>query len=358
VLFPNGHAGGLGVAELRRFEQDPSRGRIAPMLQNVFLLLAGLVLLVTGGDWFVGASVRLAELLRLPKIVVGTTLVSLATTLPELVVSITAGVKGESGLAVGNAVGSCVCNIGLILGASAALKHVDVHPPALRRPLTAMVLFGLLLFVLTLGLVLRRWQGLLLTGLGLGYFAWDFLEHSRNRKPAEQKEAAEIERAITGRFRWLRTPWGAACQFAGGAGVVVLGSRLLVDGAVNIAGGLGIRPIVIGLTVVAIGTSLPELVTALTSSRKNVSDLSVGNVLGANIANLTIIVGVAAALHEVRMDRATQAFNFPALLASMLLFLYVILTGNRVTRRQGVLLLGAYALYIAAIAVIGMHSRF
>ena len=120
------------------------------MLHDTLLLLGGLVLIVKGGDTFVAAAVRIAEFLRLPPVVIGSTLVSLATTTPELVVSIMSGAKGESGLAVGNAVGSVICNIGLILGVTAAIKHVDVHPRVLRTPLFAMFAAGLVLFIMTL----------------------------------------------------------------------------------------------------------------------------------------------------------------------------------------------------------------
>lgn len=327
------------------------------MIATIGFFLAGLLLIFKGGDWFVAASVRLAERLRLPRVVVGTTLVSLATTSPELVVSLTAGLKKESGLAVGNAVGSCICNIGLILGASAAFKHIDVHPPALRRPITAMFVFGLLLFVMTRDQMLQRWQGALLIVLGLAYFAWDFFQHGRDSVPADVMEAETIEKDIAARFGWFHTFWGTVAQFLGGTALVVLGSRFLVDSAVNVAASLGIRPIVIGTTVIAAGTSLPELITAFTSSRRNVSDLSVGNILGANIANLTIVVGAAAALQEVHLDRATQVFNFPALLASMVLFLYVVLTENRVTRRQGILLLVAYGVYLLTITSIAALGK-
>ncbi len=324
---------------------------------QLLLLILGLALIILGGDLFVSAAVRIAELLRMPRVVIGSTLVSLATTSPELVVSITAGAKGESGLAVGNALGSCVCNIGLILGLTAALKHIDVHPPALRVPLVAMLLFGLLLMVMTTDLVLSRWQGVSLVVLGAGYFIYDFVRHSRDTRPADIAEATAIEREVKARFAWLKTKWGTAIQFLFGAGIVVFGSRLLVDAAVNIAGTLGIPSMVIGLTVVAVGTSLPELITAVTSSRRNVSDIAVGNIVGANIANLSLVVGTAAALHEVDMDRATQLLNFPALLVSMVLLLYVLLTENRVTRRQGVLLLVFYAVYLAAVVGLAVFRR-
>jgi cation:H+ antiporter len=323
------------------------------MVTSTLLLIAGLALIIQGGNLFVAAAVRVAEFLRMPRVVVGSTLVSLATTTPELVVSIMSGVKGESSLAVGNAVGSCICNIGLILGVTATLKQVEVHPAALRSPLLAMFGFGILLFVMTLDLTLSRWQGVVLLAGGLGYFAGDFWEHWRQKKPAEEKEATAIKQEVAASGRgWFQTRAGTTVQFTGGAAIVVLGSKLLVDGAVNVAGGLGVPIIIIGLTVVAVGTSLPELITAITSSRQSVSDLAVGNVLGANIANLSLIVGTAAVIQEVRIDRLTQVFNFPALLGIMALLLWMLLTDRRVTRHEGTVLLGCYALYVAALVAL------
>lgn len=324
------------------------------MLWQTFLLLIGLALIIKGGDLFVTASVRIAELLRLPRIVIGSTLVSLATTSPEMVVSIMSGLKGEPGLAVGNAIGSCICNIGLILGTMAVLKHIDVHPPALRVALWSMFGAGALVFLMTLDLQLSRLQGLVLLALGIAYFIFDFIRHERHPKPGETAEARIIEQEMVSRYSWLHTKWGTGIQFGAGAVMVVFGSRLLVDSAVAIAESIGIPSIVIGLTVVAVGTSLPELVTAITSSRQNVSDLAVGNILGANIANLTLIVGTAGALSEMTMARATQLFNFPALLIAMLLLLYAILSEKRVTRKEGVGLLTFYGLYIAGVVLIAV----
>jgi cation:H+ antiporter len=321
------------------------------MLIDFLMLLGGLALIVKGGDFFVAAAIRLAEFLRMPRVVIGSTLVSLATTTPELVVSIMAGLRGEAGLAVGNAVGSCICNIGLILGVTAAIKHVDVHFRALRAPLMAMFGFGVLLFLMSLDLSLSRWQGALLILGGVSYFGWDFWRHWRNREPGTAAEAAVIKtEKAAARWAWVETKTGTVVQFLFGAGVVVAGSRLLVEGAVATAGRMGVSPIVIGLTVVAVGTSLPELVTAVTSSRKSVSDLAVGNVLGANIANLTFIVGAAAIIQSVGMDRLTQLFNFPAMLGIMSLLFWLLLTDRRVTRREGALLLTVYAAYLAALS--------
>ncbi len=323
------------------------------MLNELLMLAGGLALIIKGGDFFVAAAIRLAEFLQMPRVVIGSTLVSLATTTPELVVSIMAGLRGEAGLAVGNAVGSCICNIGLILGVTAALKHVDIHFRALRAPLFAMLGFGLVLFLMTLDLSLERWQGAVLMVGGAVYFIWDFAHHWRDRKPRDVAEATAIETEIaSARWAWIQTKPGTAVQFLFGAAIVVAGSKLLVDGAVGLAGRLGVPSIVIGLTVVAVGTSLPELVTAVTSSRRSVSDLAVGNVLGANIANLTLIVGVAAVIQTVGMDRVTQLFNFPALLLVMAVLVVMLWTGRRVTRREGMVLLGVYALYLGALTVL------
>lgn len=327
------------------------------MLVDIFFLIAGLLLIIKGGDLFVGASIRIAEYLQMPRVVIGSTLVSLATTTPELVVSIISGLEGKSGLAVGNAVGSCICNMGLILGFSAILRHIEVHPRTLRVPLIFMVSCGVLVFLMTLNLSLVRWQGGLLFGLGIGYFIYDFRKHMKPATPNDVREALAIENEETAPVRWVHSPKGAAAVFAFGALLVIVGSRLLVDGAVGVATAAGVPSIVIGLTVVAIGTSLPELVTAITSARKQVTDLSIGNLFGANIANLTLIVGTAAGLNDLSMDRVTQLFNFPALLVGMGLMAWVLHTDRRVTRREGVFMIGYYAVYLALITIMTAMSR-
>lgn len=325
------------------------------MLLDMLMLLGGLALIVKGGDFFVAAAIRLAEFMRMPRVVIGSTLVSLATTTPELVVSIMAGLHGESGLAVGNAVGSCICNIGLILGVTAAIRPVDVQFRSIRAPLIAMFGFGVLLLIMTVDLSLARWQGAILLAGGALYFAWDFWVHWRSRKPKDVAEAAAIkkEKTVT-RWAWIETKPGTVLQFVVGAAIVVAGSRLLVEGAVAAAGKLSIPPIIIGLTVVAVGTSLPELVTAVTSSRKAMSDLAVGNVLGANVANLSLIVGVAAVIRPVGLDRETQLFNLPAMLVMMGLLTWMLLSHQRLSRKEGSTLLVVYGIYLAAVAGIAL----
>jgi cation:H+ antiporter len=324
---------------------------------DLLWLIAGLAMVVKGGSYFVSSSVRLAELWRIPRVVIGSTLMSLATTTPEITVSIVSGLKGEPGLAVGNAVGSCICNFSLILGLLAVMKNVETHPQALRMPLCVMTGCGLLVFGLSFDLRLGRGQGLLLLLLGLLYFGYDFWRHQRAASPTEEMEASELERERLQRRPWAEGLWGTLLYFLLGAGLVILGSKLLVDGAVQVAEVLGVPSIMIGLTVVALGTSLPELVTAITSSRQNVSDLAVGNLLGANIANLTLVMGSAAAMHELRMDRVVQLLNFPGLLAAILLGFLFLSSGRRLTRIEGAGLMGYYVFYILILTAVTLATR-
>ncbi|HWA24805.1 MAG TPA: calcium/sodium antiporter [Lacunisphaera sp.] len=326
------------------------------MTTDSLLVLLGLVILVRGGDLFVSAAVRTAGFLRVPTIVIGSTLVSLATTTPELAVSIMAGVESEPGLAVGNAVGSCICNIGLILGIGATLRAIPIDPRTIVVPLAAMVAAGLGLFLLTLDLTLSRAHGAVLVVAGAGYFAWDLWRHLRQARRREVAQAAAVEEELAppaARWAWFATRTGTAVQFGLSTVLVVAGSRLLVTGAIGLAEAVGISPMVIGLTVVAVGTSLPELVTTITSARRAVSELAVGNVIGANLANLTFVVGAAAFLQEVRMDRTMQLFNFPVAWGFMLALAWLALGRKRITRTSGIVLLLGYATFLTALIALG-----
>ena len=242
-----------------------------------------------------------------------------------------------------------VAGHGLILGLMGVLREVETHPRVLRLPLLAMLGCGSLVFLASWNLRLARWEGVILLCLGAGYFLHDFRRHYRSTRPAEWVEAVQIESGWLHGQRWLSHPWGTAAQFGLGAILVVGGSKLLVDSAVMLATALGVPAMIIGLTAVALGTSLPELVTAITSSRRNVSDLAVGNLLGANVANLTLIIGSAAVVHPVAMTRAVQLLNFPGLLAGTVLAFYFLYSGRRLSRREGLWLLGFYGVYLAVV---------
>jgi cation:H+ antiporter len=326
------------------------------MTSDLVLLAVGVALLVKGGDLFVSAAVRIAGFLRLPNVVIGSTLVSLATTTPEMVVAIVAATRGNADLALGNSVGSTICNIGLILGLSATLRPIYLHPKSLRTAVLTMVGLGGALVLLTLDLSLERGEGVLLILAGVGYFAYDFMAAAREPKPVEIAEAKAITQEMTRPAAWLATRAGTATQFTFAAGLVILSSRIVVDSAVGLAAAWGVPPLVIGLTVVALATSLPELATAVSSARRGVSDLSVGNIVGANIANLSLIVGAAAAIAPVTVDKVTQRFDFPAMLVLMAALGWSLWTRSRLSRLEGGVLLLTYAGYIGMVIVLALSG--
>jgi len=314
-------------------------------LTTVLLFSLGVAIIIYAGDVFVTASVAIAKHARIPRAVIGGTLVSLATTAPELTVSATASFQGNPGLAVGNAVGSVICNIGLIVGLLCVLHPLDVRERDFRFPALYMLGSGVLLTGLTVSLRLGRPRGALLMAVGLAYLAIDTIRH---RRMAEDAGAADEGKDGPG---WSMRK--SVLSFLAAAGAVVLGSRLLSDNGVELATLLGVPPMVIGLTLVAVGTSLPELVTAVAAARKGVPELSLGNVVGANILNITLITGVSGVIHPLTMTRKTQLYNFPAMLVVILLLLVQARTGGKLTRREGWVFLLFYGFYVGGLFLLG-----
>ena len=317
------------------------------MLFTVLLFLLGLALIVKGGDYFVGASVAIARHTRIPRIVIGTTIVSIATTSPELVVSTTASLTGEPGLAIGNAVGSAIANIGLILAMVCMVRPILVKREDFYLPSRALLAAAALLTVLTVRLTLSRASGLLLLVLGLSYLGFDYFRHRRQAASQPQEEtAAELGDP---RMRTLRR---AVFYFVLGLAIVVAGSKLMIGSGVKIAESLGVSRMFIGLTFVAFGTSLPELVTAIASVRKRVMDLSLGNIVGAGLLNCTVVAGTAAAICPLSMKRMTQVYNLPALLLIVATLTTLARAGGRLSRLDGAILLALYAAYIAGLVLL------
>jgi len=312
------------------------------------LLIVGLALVIKGGDFFVQSAVGIAEHLKIPRVVVGGTLMSLATTSPEVVVSVMSGLKGEPGLALGNASGSVVCNIGLIGGTTALLGTVVTHRQSLYRPFAALGSCTLLALLFSLNHEIAKWEAGVLLLIGLIYFVGDMYWSLRTRYTGEPDPTATVpanpEEPVL--------PIGkSAYLFIVGAVTVVFGSRLLVNSAVEIATDIGISTTIIGLTVVSVGTSLPEFVTAITSARKGVSDLAIGNIIGANVANMTLVLGSAGVLTPIILPTKELWLNFPPMLLfiSMLAVLSLVMGG--VSRNAGKTFLALYAVFVAVIAM-------
>lgn len=314
------------------------------MLVELLLFVAGILLVVKGSDYFVDASVAIAVRARLPRVVIGGTLVSLATTSPELTVSVISGVEDVPGLAIGNALGSVAANIGFILALAAVIRVIDLHPGVFRWRSRLMLGLVVILFLLALDLSLPQWRGLLLVTLGVAYL---FVNYRRGRSAGLDGEEAPTVK--------LESSHQIVLFFILGLAMVVWGSLLLVEYGTAIARALGVRTIFIGLTLVAIGTSLPELATAIFAVRKRVADLAVGNLIGANVLNLTLVIGTAASISPLELSRITQLYTFPAVFIILVVFYLLSMRGNRVTRVEGLVLMTLYVGFIVGLALLHLQ---
>lgn len=309
------------------------------MMYDLILFIIGLFLVLQGGDLFVDSSTNIALHLRIPRVVVGGTIVSLATTGPELVVSTTASYLGDSGIAVGNAVGSAIANIGLIVSISAILMPIAFDVKDFRRRSTWMFLSAILVLIFSWDLVVPRSSGLILFAFGLSYLTLNtlraFLERPNGKNPGNEQEANEKKSSIT----------QALLTFFLGAILVIIGSKLLVTSGIEIAKALKIPSLVIGLTAVAVGTSLPELITAITSAKKNVADLAIGNIVGANILNLAFITGSAAIINPLTLDTFTRNYAFTWLFIMILGLMFIFWREGRMGKKLGIFMLSLYFIY-------------
>lgn len=308
---------------------------------SVALFLAGLVLIVKGGDWFLDGAVWMAEASGVPRFLIGATVVSLATTLPELTVSLTGVLRGARDLAVGNAVGSVAANLGLILGigvlwAPGAAARRQLAPRALLMTAAAVCLAAL-----CRGGELAFPGWLALAAILAAYLAGSIREA---RRGMEQRRQAMPQGRTVSRRRMVRE----LGLFALGAGAVALGSRLLVTHGSRLALLLGVPAGVVGSTVVAVGTSLPELVTTLTAVARRETALSVGNIVGANIIDLALILPACAAVSggSLLIGPQTTGLDLPACLALCAAAIVPPLLTGRFHRWQGAALLGLYAGYL------------
>ena len=317
------------------------------MLYDILLIAVGFALVAKGGDLFVDSSIHIGRALRIPRFVIGGTLVSLATTAPELVVSVTAATMGDSGIALGNAVGSCICNIGLIVGTVALIMPVQVDRTDFVRRAGWMVAGGLLVVGFSWDLSLDRVYGIVLLALAVAYLAWDLLGILRSRR--ESGTEAQDPNASKGLAK-------AVGWFAVGGACVLAGSRLLVTSGQGLAEALGVPSAIIGFSVIAIGTSVPELVTGVSAARKGVPDLSLGNIIGANVLNLLLIVGLSGTIQPLVLDPFSQWYGFPWLGIFFLAIVGMVLKNGVVRRAAGIGLLVLYALYTIGLVSIPVLS--
>lgn len=303
----------------------------------------GLVGLVLGGDWLVRGAVSVAKALGVSPVVIGLTLVGFGTSTPELVTSLQAALSGAPGIAIGNVVGSNIGNILLILGIGACIAPVVVPRDVLRRDGTVVALAtALCVAMVLLGDMGRLAGGLFVLAL-LGYLALVLVQDLRGA-PTPAAEVYAHEAAV---LPAVEMPtWRALALALAGLVVTILGARALVAGAVGLAEGAGIPQAVIGLTIVAIGTSLPELVTTVIAMRKGQSDVALGNVLGSNIFNILGILGVTALVQPMQVPAQIVQVDIWVMAAATVLLLLLARSGWRIDRREGLAMLACYAAYL------------
>lgn len=300
---------------------------------QLLIFALGALLVAKGADWFTEAAVSLARSAGLSRVLVGATIVSFATTLPEFAVSSYSAYTGRPDMAVGNAVGSVIANTCFILATALVVRPVRVERSALLPRAVFAAGAGAMVFFLFRDGDIGRPAGIALLSLLLLY-TW----HSWRSGRAAAGEAAATAAGV----RWTRLAGG----FLAGAALIILGSRFLVGSGVAIARAVGVPEVVIALTLVAVGTSLPELATSIASLLKGYQDLSLGNIMGANFLNLTLVLGGAALIHPLPAARQVLAVGLPVMLAAVLLATLFGLTRRSFGRREGLVLLGMYTLYL------------
>lgn len=317
------------------------------MLLSVILFAVGLVLLIKGGDWFVDGATGIARRFHLPDIIVGATVVSIGTTLPEVMVSVTGALQGQGAMAYGNAIGSIICNTSLIAAISITCNPGPVNTKTMKMPVIfffgASAVYCLAAYVLG---TFPRWLGFALLGIFVVYMYLTVREGLKN--PSEHHEEAEGAHNSDSMVKLL-------VLLVGGAALIALGANLLVEHGTIIAQELGVPETVIALTFVALGTSLPELVTTITSLRSGHASLGVGNVIGANVFNLVLVSGVAVSLapFDVPVENTlldtglnlSLVFDIPVMLLVMSLMIFPALSKKKLSRWQGILLLCIYAAF-------------
>ena len=323
---------------------DSGESVIGPLL-----LLAGLLVLVMAAELVVFGATRVAAVLGVRPILLGITVVAVGTSAPELAVGITANLQGSGSLAVGNIAGTNMVNLLFILGLSAMLSPLHLHMQILKLELPVIVLASTLMFLLSLNGVLSRLDGGLMVVCGIVYTVV-LIRKSQNESPEVKQEFGQVygEEALFGGRLVVRTQRGFIVCLLLGVGLSLLGADWLVEGAVAIARSLGVSEAVIGLTIVAIGTSAPELVTTIVSTLRGNREVAIGNLLGSSIYNILAILGITclASPAGVVMDPVLVRVDIPLMLAVALACIPVFVSGRRISRGEGAFAVLLYLAYL------------
>jgi cation:H+ antiporter len=314
---------------------------------DVFYLVLGIGVLTAGGEFLIRGSLGISNRIGMSPLLSGLIIVGFGTSMPELVVSVEAALNGQPDIAIGNVVGSNIANILLILGICAAITPLAISPLSLRRDALVVMASSFLFILLALDGSLGLIDAMILLALLILYLVWAYWTESKNSTTSEFSLSGEVHKGEA--LEITRVPksliWTLA-EVIGGLILLIVGSQVLLKGAVGIAEGLGVSEALIGLTLVAVGTSLPELTISVMAALRKHADVAVGNILGSNIFNLLGILGVSAILQPIEVKgRVVQFDQWVMLGVSILLYLFLF-TSRKLSRVEGVLLLSGYLTYL------------
>ena len=324
------------------------------MFISIVLFIIGLVLLIFCGDWFVDGATGIARKFHIPELIIGATVVSIGTTLPEVMVSADAAIKGQGATAYGNAIGSIICNTALILAITIAVKPSKVDKKSLKTPVIFFFVAALI-YVLN-AYIFKRFSlasGIVLLSVFVIYMIYTVIT-TKKRMAQEVKTTEPVEENQNEEEKKEKPVWQNILLLVVGAIGIAFGANLLVDNGVIIAGAMGVPESVIALTMIALGTSLPELVTAITSLVKGHGSLSLGNIIGANFFNLVLVSGISTTLSPFDLPvektigglNASLVVDLPLMIIVMLIVTIPALIKGKLTRAQGIILLVLYASFL------------
>ncbi|WP_457654324.1 calcium/sodium antiporter [Rhodocaloribacter sp.] len=320
------------------------------MLLQSLIFCVGLAALYYGAEWLIKGATSLALRFGIRRLVVGLTVVALGTSMPEFLVNFFAAVSDEDALALGNIVGSNIANIALILGMSALIYPLAVQPATLRKEYPMMILVMGVFYGMSLDGRISQIDGLILVMGLISFFIYLVLDSRTedSRRQVEEELKAFENGEMSGR---IYPVWQKLLFLFGGMIGLSLGARLMVTSAVNLADILGIRHVVVGLTVVAIGTSLPELAASVMCAVRKEPDLSVGNILGSNLLNVLFVVGLVALIRPLDVDHESIRVHFPVMIGFGLLLYPLARTKYRISRFEGVILIAGFVAYMVYLAL-------
>lgn len=311
------------------------------MLLDILYIVIGLLLLVKGGDYLVDGSVILAQKAKMSKMVIGLTVIGFGTSMPELLVSAQAALENNPGIAIGNVVGSNISNIALILGLSALFCPIPAKRSTLVQDIPFMILASILFVGVALTGIISRVWGILFIGSLVAYIAWQIFD---GRKKSKAEAPAEAPK---------KSVWAALFIIAASFAALVAGAKLLVYGGSAIARELGVTDRMIGLTIVAVGTSLPELFASVMAAYKKEADMAIGNIIGSVSFNILCVVGASAAICPILNSAEGFLFDYLAMITVGIILWFFLYTHRSLVRYEGAILVLLYVAYIIRTIVIG-----